>query len=52
VEIGLDDANWLSKVAARLTRRWRKPSTDRLSDHLLRDAGLERVGGVTRRRLR
>jgi uncharacterized protein YjiS (DUF1127 family) len=52
VEIRLGETNWLSKLMARLARRSRRPSTGRLSDHLMRDAGLERVGGVTRRRLR
>jgi len=52
VEIGLGETNWLSKLMGRLARRWRRPSPERLSEHLLRDAGLERVGGVTRRRLR
>ncbi|HJT14870.1 MAG TPA: hypothetical protein VJ790_19760 [Dongiaceae bacterium] len=52
IEIGLDETSWLSKLMARLVRRSRMPSTDRLSDHLMRDAGLERVGGVTRQRMR
>jgi hypothetical protein len=51
VEIGLE-TNWLSKLMARMTRRRRRPSTDRLPDYLLRDAGLERVGGVIRHRVR
>lgn len=38
--------------AAIFDRRHRKPSAQRLSDHLLRDAGLERIGGTIRRRLR
>jgi len=52
MEIGLGETNWLSTLIARMTRRGQRPSTDRLPDYLLRDAGLERVGGVTRRRLR
>ena len=48
--IRLDELNWLLKVKALLTRR--RPSLDRLPDYLLRDAGLERIGGLTRRRLR
>jgi hypothetical protein len=39
-------------MLASLFARRRKPSADRLPDHLLRDAGLERVGGVIRRRPR
>jgi hypothetical protein len=47
------DATWLAKLRAFVAaRRWRRPSTDRLPDHLLRDAGLDRIGGVTRHRLR
>jgi len=52
MEIRLGETNRLSTLVARLARRWRRPPTDRLPDYLLRDAGLERVGGVTRRRLR
>jgi len=52
IEIVLDETNWLSRLTARLVRRWRRPSADRLPDYLLRDAGLERVGGVTRARRR
>jgi hypothetical protein len=52
MEIRLGETNRLSKMMAHLARRWRQPRTDRLPDYLLRDAGLERVGGVTRRRLR
>jgi hypothetical protein len=52
VEIGLRETNWPSKLMARLMRRWRRPSTEGLPAYLLRDAGLERVAGVTRRRLR
>jgi uncharacterized protein YjiS (DUF1127 family) len=52
VKIGLGETTWLSRTMARLARRRRRPSTARLSDHLLRDAGLERVGDVTRRQLR
>jgi hypothetical protein len=52
VEIGLGETNWLSRLIARMTRRGRRPSTDRLPDYLLRDAGLERVGGVIRHRMR
>jgi hypothetical protein len=51
-EIGLCGPNWLSRLLASLFARRRKPSADRLPDHLLRDAGLERVGGVIRRRPR
>lgn len=51
IEVG--GTNWLAKLLARVTvRRWRAPSTEKLSDHMLRDAGLERIGGQTRRRLR
>ena len=50
--ITLDELNWLLKAKALLTRRWRRPSVDRLPDYLMRDAGLERIGGLTRRRLR
>ena len=50
--IGLVETNRLSKLMTRLARRLRRPSAERLPDYLLRDAGLERVGGVTRRRLR
>jgi hypothetical protein len=52
MEIGLGETNRLSTLMTRLARRWRRPSTVRLPDYLLRDAGLERIGGVTRRRLR
>ena len=52
MEIRLGETNRLSKLMAHLARRWRRPRADRLPDYLLRDAGLERVGGVTRRRLR
>jgi hypothetical protein len=52
MEIRLGETNRLSKLMARLARRWRRPPTDRLPNYLLRDAGLERIGGVTRRRLR
>lgn len=52
MEIRLGETNRLSKLMARVARRWRRPRTDRLPDYLLRDAGLERVGGMTRRRLR
>ena len=51
MEIRLGETNRLSKLMAHLAR-WRRPRTERLPDYLLRDAGLERVGGVTRRRLR
>jgi hypothetical protein len=50
--IGLGETNWLSKLIARLVRRWRRPSVDRLPDHLLRDAGLERIVGVIGRQPR
>jgi hypothetical protein len=50
--IGLGGTKKVSGVMARLVRRWRRMSPDRLSDHLLRDAGLERLAGVTRRRTR
>jgi hypothetical protein len=50
--IGLDETNRLSTLMTRLARLWRKPSVELLPDYLLRDAGLERVGGMTRRRLR
>jgi hypothetical protein len=50
--IGLGETNWLSRMMARLVRRWRRPSTDRLPDYLLRDAGLERIVGVIGRRPR
>jgi hypothetical protein len=33
-------------------RRWRTRSPDKLPEYLLRDAGLERIGGMVRRRLR
>ena len=36
----------------RRRRRKQRLSADRLSDHLLRDAGLERVSWVTRDRYR
>jgi hypothetical protein len=52
MEIRLGETNRLSKLMTHLSRRWRRPRTDRLPDYLLRDAGLERVGGVTRRRPR
>ena len=52
MEIRLGKTNRLSKLITRLARRWQRLSPDRLSDHVLRDAGLERVGGVTRPRLR
>jgi len=52
MEIRLGETNRLSKLMAHMARRWRRPRTDRLPDYLLRDAGLERVGGVTRRRVR
>jgi hypothetical protein len=39
-------------LAQMLARRSRKPATERLPDYLLRDAGLERFGGVVRRRVR
>jgi hypothetical protein len=51
--IRLGEINWFSKLlAAMAVRRRRDPSTQGLSDHLLRDAGLERIGGQTRCRLR
>ena len=51
--VGLGEINWFSKLlAAMAVRRWRAPSVQGLSDHLLRDAGLERIGGQTRHRLR
>jgi len=34
----------LKLVAQMLRRRWEAPSVDRLSGHVLRDAGLERIG--------
>jgi hypothetical protein len=52
MEIRLGETNWLLGLMARLARSWRKPSVELLPNYLLRDAGLERVGGVTRRRLR
>jgi hypothetical protein len=52
MEIRLGETNRLSMLMTHLARRWRRPRMDRLPDYLLRDAGLERVGGVTRRRLR
>jgi hypothetical protein len=52
IEIGLGETNWLSRLMARLTGRGRRPSVDRLPDYLLRDAGLERVGGAIRPRRR
>jgi hypothetical protein len=39
-------------MMARLARRRRRPSMDRLPDYLLRDAGLERIVGVIGRRPR
>jgi len=50
--IELGETNWLSKLTGRMVRRWRRPSTDRLPDYLLRDAGLERIVGVIGRRPR
>jgi len=51
--IRLDGTNRLSKVLALLfVQRWRRPPADRLPDYLLRDAGLERIGGQTRCRPR
>jgi hypothetical protein len=42
-----------AKLLARLfLRRWRTRSPDKLPDHLLRDAGLERVGGMVMHRVR
>ena len=52
MEIRFGETNRLSSLVARLSRSWRKPSVGLLPDYLLRDAGLERVGGMTRRRLR
>jgi hypothetical protein len=52
MEIRLGETNRLSRLMARLARRWRKPSVELLPDYLLRDAGLERVGGVIRHRRR
>jgi len=50
--IELGEMNWLPRMMARTVRRWRRPSMDRLPDHLLRDAGLERIVGVIGRRPR
>jgi len=50
--IGLGETSRLSKLMARLATRWRRPSVERLPDHLLRDAGLERIVGVIGRRPR
>jgi hypothetical protein len=50
IEVG--GTSWLAKMLARVSMRRRVPSTEKLSDHLLRDAGLERIGGRMHRRLR
>jgi hypothetical protein len=51
--VGLGGQSWISRLLAQMfARRPRRPATDRLSNYLLRDAGLERVGGVVRRRAR
>jgi hypothetical protein len=52
MEIRLGETNRLSKRMARLARSWRKPSVELLPEYLLRDAGLERVGGLIRYRRR
>jgi hypothetical protein len=52
VAIRLGETNWLSRLIARLVRRWRRPLVDRVPDYLLRDAGLERIVGVIGRRPR
>jgi uncharacterized protein YjiS (DUF1127 family) len=46
------ETSWLAKLRAMLRWRHRKRrlSVDRLSDHLLRDTGLERVPAVMRHR--
>jgi hypothetical protein len=52
MQIGLGETNRLSRLMARLASRWRRPSVDQLPDHLLRDAGLERIVGVIGRQPR
>jgi hypothetical protein len=43
----------MSRLLVRLfARSRRRPSPDRLPEHLLRDAGLDRIGGRTIRRRR
>jgi hypothetical protein len=49
----LSGDHWISRWLVRLfARRRRRPSADHLAEHLLRDAGLDRIGGRTIRRRR
>jgi hypothetical protein len=51
--VGRGRANWLGKMLRSIfIRRRPAPSAERVSDHLLRDVGLQRTAGRITRRAR